>query len=85
MICVISFQRLEHPDKLALCGLDPSRLHRPDRLQDHNKVHLINILKVFIITIDFILENHWPWSHSLSTFCGVKLYTAFLAPVEWIY
>ncbi|KAK2656693.1 hypothetical protein Ddye_009745 [Dipteronia dyeriana] len=38
-------QCLEHPDKLALCGLDPDRLHRPDRLQDNYKTHLINILK----------------------------------------
>ncbi|KAL5819915.1 hypothetical protein ACOSQ4_023757 [Xanthoceras sorbifolium] len=38
-------QCLEHPDKLALCGLDPARLHRPDRLQDNNKTHLVNILK----------------------------------------
>ncbi|KAH9712524.1 glyco-transf 5 domain-containing protein [Citrus sinensis] len=36
---------LEHPDKLALCGLDPARLHRPDRLQDNTKTHLVNILK----------------------------------------
>ncbi|KAJ9170484.1 hypothetical protein P3X46_018589 [Hevea brasiliensis] len=38
-------QCLEQPDKLALCGLDPSRLHRPDRLQDNAKTHLVNILK----------------------------------------
>ncbi|KAF8406149.1 hypothetical protein HHK36_008229 [Tetracentron sinense] len=36
---------LEQPDKLALCGLDPSRLLRPDRLQDNIKAHLVNILK----------------------------------------
>ncbi|XP_024461576.2 probable starch synthase 4, chloroplastic/amyloplastic isoform X3 [Populus trichocarpa] len=38
-------QCLEQPDKLALCGLDPARLHRPDRLQDHTMTHLVNILK----------------------------------------
>ncbi|KAK3011179.1 hypothetical protein RJ639_011458 [Escallonia herrerae] len=38
-------QCLEQPDKLALCGLDPSSLHRPDRLQDNNKAQLVNILK----------------------------------------
>lgn len=38
-------QCVEPPDKLALCGLDPSRLHRPDRLQDNSKAHLVNILK----------------------------------------
>eukprot|EP00268_Persea_americana_P010070 TRINITY_DN1404_c1_g1_i1.p1 TRINITY_DN1404_c1_g1~~TRINITY_DN1404_c1_g1_i1.p1 ORF type:complete len:694 (-),score=123.12 TRINITY_DN1404_c1_g1_i1:359-2440(-) len=40
-----SSQCLEHPDKLALCGLDPPRLHRPDRLQDNIKTHLVNVLK----------------------------------------
>ncbi|XP_024180515.1 probable starch synthase 4, chloroplastic/amyloplastic isoform X2 [Rosa chinensis] len=41
----LNSQCLEHPDKLALCGLDPSSLHRPDRLQDNTKSHLVNILK----------------------------------------
>ncbi|XP_016723345.2 probable starch synthase 4, chloroplastic/amyloplastic isoform X2 [Gossypium hirsutum] len=39
-------QCLDEPDKLALCGLDPGRLHRPDRFQDTTKTHLVNILKV---------------------------------------
>ncbi|KAJ6739887.1 UDP-GLYCOSYLTRANSFERASE SUPERFAMILY PROTEIN [Salix purpurea] len=38
-------QGLEQPDKLALCGLDPASLHRPDRLQDHTMTHLVNVLK----------------------------------------
>ncbi|XP_012469711.1 uncharacterized protein LOC105787727 [Gossypium raimondii] len=38
-------QCLDEPDKLALCGLDPDRLHRPDRFQDTAKTHLVNILK----------------------------------------
>ncbi|XP_042026354.1 probable starch synthase 4, chloroplastic/amyloplastic isoform X2 [Salvia splendens] len=38
-------QSLEQPEKLALCGLDPSTLLRPDRLQDNNKSHLVNVLK----------------------------------------
>ncbi|XP_021632907.1 probable starch synthase 4, chloroplastic/amyloplastic isoform X2 [Manihot esculenta] len=38
-------QGLEQPEKLVLCGLDPGRLHRPDRLQDNSKPHIINILK----------------------------------------
>ncbi|XP_057491634.1 probable starch synthase 4, chloroplastic/amyloplastic isoform X2 [Actinidia eriantha] len=42
-------QCLEQPDKLALCGLDPSRLHRPDRLQDNTKTNLANILKGGIV------------------------------------
>ncbi|KAL8472779.1 hypothetical protein ACS0TY_029847 [Phlomoides rotata] len=38
-------QCLEQPEKLSLCGLDPSRLLRPDRLQDNNMSHLVNVLK----------------------------------------
>ncbi|XP_021743429.1 probable starch synthase 4, chloroplastic/amyloplastic [Chenopodium quinoa] len=38
-------QCLEQPEKLELCGLDPSRINRPDRLQDNNKPHLVNLLK----------------------------------------
>ncbi|XP_057784357.1 probable starch synthase 4, chloroplastic/amyloplastic isoform X2 [Salvia miltiorrhiza] len=38
-------QSLEQPEKVALCGLDPSILLRPDRLQDNNKSHLVNVLK----------------------------------------
>ncbi|KAK7252473.1 hypothetical protein RIF29_36435 [Crotalaria pallida] len=38
-------QCIVHPDKLASCGLDPVRLHRPDRLQDNNNAQLLNILK----------------------------------------
>ncbi|KAL6498491.1 hypothetical protein OROHE_026588 [Orobanche hederae] len=36
---------LEQPEKVALCGLDPSALLRPDRLQDNNKPDLLNVLK----------------------------------------
>ncbi|KAJ0966491.1 hypothetical protein J5N97_023408 [Dioscorea zingiberensis] len=42
-------QCLEQPEKLALCGLNPSRLHRPDRLQDNKKTHLVNVLKGGIV------------------------------------
>ncbi|KAE8693386.1 putative transporter [Hibiscus syriacus] len=52
--------RLVEPDKLALCGLDPGRLDRPDRLQDTAKTHLVNILKVGCIISeesDFDLEK----------------------------
>ncbi|KAM0057773.1 putative starch synthase, catalytic domain-containing protein [Helianthus debilis subsp. tardiflorus] len=42
-------QCLEQPDKLAMCGLDPAKLHRHDRLQDNNKPHLVNILKAGIV------------------------------------
>ncbi|KHG02492.1 Glycogen synthase [Gossypium arboreum] len=42
---IFAKQCLDEPDKLALCGLDPGRLHRPDRFQDTTKTHLVNILK----------------------------------------
>lgn len=42
-------QCLEQPDKISLCGLEPPRLHRPDRLQDNTKAHLVNILKGGIV------------------------------------
>ncbi|MBA0707127.1 hypothetical protein Golax_019203, partial [Gossypium laxum] len=42
---IFAKQCLDEPDKLALCGLDPGRLHRPDRFQDTAKTHLVNILK----------------------------------------
>lgn len=42
-------QYLEQPEKLALCGLDPSKLNRPDRLQDNKKPHLVNTLKGGIV------------------------------------
>ncbi|XP_077219550.1 UDP-Glycosyltransferase superfamily protein [Tasmannia lanceolata] len=48
-------QCLVHPDKLALCGLDPPRLHRPDRLQDNIKTHLVNILKGGVVYSNKVL------------------------------
>jgi hypothetical protein len=42
----IYMQCLQLPNKLELCGLDPHKLHRSDRLQDDNKTKLINVLKV---------------------------------------
>ncbi|KAM0941870.1 putative starch synthase, catalytic domain-containing protein [Dioscorea sansibarensis] len=45
----LTSQCLERPEKLALCGLNPSQLHCPDRLQDNNKTHLINVLKGGIV------------------------------------
>ncbi|KAJ1281531.1 hypothetical protein BS78_04G313100 [Paspalum vaginatum] len=40
---------VEEPNKLEMCGLDPHKLHRADRLQDPNKTHLVNILKGGIV------------------------------------
>ncbi|KAF4349892.1 hypothetical protein F8388_005123 [Cannabis sativa] len=52
---IFANQHLEHPDKLELCGLDPARLHRPDRLQDNEKTHLVNILKGGIVYANKII------------------------------
>ncbi|KAI5438029.1 hypothetical protein KIW84_023952 [Lathyrus oleraceus] len=38
-------QGIEQPNKLALCGLDPSNLHQHDRLQDNTNTQFVNILK----------------------------------------
>ncbi|XP_050944766.1 probable starch synthase 4, chloroplastic/amyloplastic isoform X8 [Cucumis melo] len=45
----IHAQSLVQPEKLALCGLDPARLHRPDRLQDSSNTHLANPMKGGIV------------------------------------
>ncbi|CAN6239110.1 unnamed protein product [Urochloa humidicola] len=45
----LNYQCLEDPNKLEMCGLDPRKLHRADRLQDPNKTHLVNILKGGIV------------------------------------
>ncbi|TVT99958.1 hypothetical protein EJB05_54647, partial [Eragrostis curvula] len=42
---IFAHQCLVEPAKLELCGLDPHKLHRADRLQDPNKTHLVNIMK----------------------------------------
>lgn len=39
-------QCLRDPHKLAICGLDPEQLNRPDRLQDDLEPRFINMLKV---------------------------------------
>ncbi|KAK9037851.1 hypothetical protein V6N11_022750 [Hibiscus sabdariffa] len=46
---IFAKQCLDEAVKLALCGLDPDRLNRPDRLQDTAKTHLVNILKGGIV------------------------------------
>ncbi|KAM7516387.1 hypothetical protein LguiA_005970 [Lonicera macranthoides] len=64
-------QCLEQPGKLALCGLDPSGLHRPDRMQDNNKSHLVNILKGGVVYSNKVivlssLQSKSQTVHSLS-------------------
>lgn len=71
-------QCIEQPEKLALCGLDSHELHRSDRLQDNNKSHLVNVLKVFdafwplncSLPLDAWLHSYWvPFGHiSVSVF-----------------
>lgn len=65
-------QCVEQPEKLALCGLDPYGLHCSDRLQDNNKSHLVNVLKVFdafwplncLLLLDAWLYSYWmPFGH----------------------
>uniref|UniRef100_A0A2P2L1F3 starch synthase n=1 Tax=Rhizophora mucronata TaxID=61149 RepID=A0A2P2L1F3_RHIMU len=73
-------QCLERPEKVALCGLDPARLHRPDRLQDNANTHLINVLKGGIVYSNkvFILSSihskGWiihSQSHGLESTLGI--------------
>ncbi|KAI3423137.1 Glyco_transf_5 domain-containing protein [Psidium guajava] len=45
----LNSQCLERPDKLALSGLEPAHLHRPDRFQDNSRASLVNLLKGGII------------------------------------
>ncbi|KAJ6319544.1 hypothetical protein OIU78_015045 [Salix suchowensis] len=81
-------QCLEQPDKLALCGLDPASLHRPDRLQDHTMTHLVNVLKyqslplfgVFISKPAIVVsETSYPsvvldsWTKTDSVICIIYL------------
>uniref|UniRef100_A0A7I4AQ84 starch synthase n=1 Tax=Physcomitrium patens TaxID=3218 RepID=A0A7I4AQ84_PHYPA len=43
------YQCLRDPHKLAICGLDPEQLNRPDRLQDDLEPRFINMLKGGIV------------------------------------
>ncbi|MCO5583438.1 hypothetical protein L7F22_037349 [Adiantum nelumboides] len=43
------YQGTDSPDALASCGLDPQRLHRPDRMQDNFVQNRINLLKGAIV------------------------------------
>ncbi|XP_010023404.2 glycogen synthase isoform X2 [Eucalyptus grandis] len=45
----LNSQCLEQPDKLGLSGLEPARLHRPDRFQDNARASLVNLLKGGIV------------------------------------
>ncbi|KAF8017560.1 hypothetical protein BT93_H2669 [Corymbia citriodora subsp. variegata] len=45
----LNSQCLEQPDKLALSGLEPAHLHRPDRFQDNVRASLVNLLKGGIV------------------------------------
>ncbi|KAL3526942.1 hypothetical protein ACH5RR_011598 [Cinchona calisaya] len=63
-------QCLEQPEKLALCGLDPLKLHRPDRLQDNNKAHMVNILKGGIVYSNkvIVLSSMHTKGHIIANF-----------------
>uniref|UniRef100_A0A0E0K6L1 starch synthase n=1 Tax=Oryza punctata TaxID=4537 RepID=A0A0E0K6L1_ORYPU len=51
----LTSQCLEDPNMLELCGLDPHKLHRPDRLQDNSKTNLVNVLKGGIVYSNKVL------------------------------
>ncbi|GFQ00427.1 probable starch synthase 4 chloroplastic/amyloplastic, partial [Phtheirospermum japonicum] len=64
-------QCLEQSEKLALCGLDPSRLLRPDRLQDTDKSHLVNILKGGVVYSNkVIIMSSGQTEHQIITASG---------------
>ncbi|RWR77895.1 putative starch synthase 4, chloroplastic/amyloplastic isoform X1 [Cinnamomum micranthum f. kanehirae] len=79
-----SSQCLEHPDKLALCGLDPPRLHRPDRLQDNIKTHLGGVVysnKVMVVSAihskDRIIRS---FSHGLESTLAIHREKLLVTP-----
>uniref|UniRef100_A0A0E0NMJ0 starch synthase n=1 Tax=Oryza rufipogon TaxID=4529 RepID=A0A0E0NMJ0_ORYRU len=51
----LTSQCLEVPNMLELCGLDPHKLHRPDRLQDNSETNLVNVLKGGIVYSNKVL------------------------------
>ncbi|XP_056173376.1 uncharacterized protein LOC115685240 isoform X2 [Syzygium oleosum] len=51
----LNSQCLEQPQKLALSGLEPARLHRPDRFQDNARASLVNLLKGGIVYSNKVL------------------------------
>lgn len=55
------FQCVEEPRKLRLCGLDPERLHRPDRLQDNLDPGLINLIKGGIVYSNSVVMISTPF------------------------
>lgn len=58
------FQCVEEPRKLKLCGLDPERLHRPDRLQDNRDSRLINLLKGGIVYSNNVVTVSTPYGNA---------------------
>ncbi|RDY02445.1 putative starch synthase 4, chloroplastic/amyloplastic, partial [Mucuna pruriens] len=80
---------IEKPDKLALCGLDPIRLHRPDRLQDNANTQLVNILKGGVVYSNrvVIMSSIYPkniivhnLSHELESTLNVHRDKLVIAP-----
>ncbi|KAF0933460.1 hypothetical protein E2562_018555 [Oryza meyeriana var. granulata] len=51
----LNSQCLAGPNKLELCGLDPHKLNRADRLQDNSKTNLVNVLKGGIVYSNKVL------------------------------
>lgn len=59
------YQCVEEPRKLGLCGLDPERLHRPDRLQDNLQPRLVNLLKGGIVYSNKVVMISTPCANSI--------------------
>ncbi|GLJ30178.1 hypothetical protein SUGI_0596930 [Cryptomeria japonica] len=59
------YQCVEEPRKLGLCGLDPERLHRRDRLQDNLQPRLVNLLKGGIVYSNKVVMISTPFANSI--------------------
>eukprot|EP01018_Ginkgo_biloba_P002300 Gb_24148 [translate_table: standard] len=62
-----SSQGVQEPEKLGLCGLDPHRLHRPDRLQDNVEPGLVNLLKGGIVYSNKVMTVTTPYTNDVMT------------------
>lgn len=61
------YQCLQEPERLALCGLDPFQLHRPDRFQDNTDSRSVNILKGAIVYSNKVTTVSPTYAKDLTT------------------
>ncbi|KAI5068129.1 hypothetical protein GOP47_0016474 [Adiantum capillus-veneris] len=71
------YQCLQEPAKLGLCGLDPVRLHRADRLQDIVQPNFVNILKGGIVFSNKVTTMSSAYAYDLDH--GHGLQSTFMA------